>query len=103
VETEQHTPEFRPKVLAMPIPLEAPAVLDREFLEIRARLLHIAASLDRLDRAEGSAAGDPRLARIRQSLAVLSDTEGDRAEKIQLLFSRSYDANWKSSLLADQG
>ena len=32
----------------MPIPLDAPEVLNREFLEVRARLLHLAAALDRL-------------------------------------------------------
>lgn len=82
----------------MPIPLDAPEVLEREFLEIRARLLHIAAALDRLDRAEGTVAGDPRLEKIRRSLAVLSADEDGRAEKIQMLFSRSYDANWKAAL-----
>jgi hypothetical protein len=82
----------------MPIPLDAPEVLDREFLEIRARLLHIAASLDRLDRADGDVAGDPRLEKIRQSLAILAREEADRAEKIQLLFSRPYEADWQAAL-----
>ena len=86
----------------MPIPLDAPAVLNREFLEVRARLLHIAASLDRLDRARGSVAGDARLELIRRSLAILVGAAPDRAEKIQLLFSRAYDANWKSALLKDR-
>ncbi len=45
----------------MPTPLDAPELLEREFLEIRARLLHIASSFDRMDRAEGSVAADPRL------------------------------------------
>jgi hypothetical protein len=83
----------------MPIPLDAAEVLNREFLEIRARLLHIAASLDRLDRAEGELKGDPRPELIRRALAILADREPERAEKIQLLFSRSYDANWQKTLL----
>jgi hypothetical protein len=82
----------------MPIPLDAPEVLEREFLEIRARLLHVAASLDRLDRAEGSVAADPRLEKIRQALAILVAGEAGRAEKIQLLFSRPYDPDWKSQV-----
>jgi hypothetical protein len=81
----------------MPIPLDAPEVLNREFLEIRARLLHVAASLDRLDRAEGSVLGDARLDKIRQALNILADGEPDRAEKIQLLFSRPYDADWMAT------
>ncbi len=83
----------------MPIPLDAPEVLNREFLEIRARLLHIAASLDRMDRADGSADGDPRLDLIRRSLSFLAGNDAERAEKIQLLFSRTYHADWKSNLL----
>jgi hypothetical protein len=88
-------PENR-EVPFMPIPLDAPEVLDREFLEIRARLLQIAASLDRLDRAKGSVASDPRLQTIRQALAILADSRADRAEKIQLLFSRPYEAGWRA-------
>lgn len=79
----------------MPIPLDAPEVLNREFLEVRARLLQIAASLDRLDRAEGSVDDDPRRAKIVAALAILCGDEADRAERIQLLFSRPYDAHWK--------
>lgn len=82
----------------MPIPLDAAEVLNREFLEIRARLLHLAASLDRLDRAEGSVTSDPRLAKIREGLEILGGDEPDRAERIQLLFSRPYDSNWVQSL-----
>ena len=81
----------------MTIPLDAPEVLQREFLEIRARLLQVAASLDRLDRAEGSVAGDPRLAQIHDALAILADGEPDRAERIQLLFSRTYDSHWQAT------
>lgn len=81
----------------MPIPLDAPEVLNREFLEIRARLLHVAASLDRLDRAEGSVLGDPRLEKICQALSILAAGESGRAEKIQLLFSRPYDADWMAA------
>jgi hypothetical protein len=83
---------------AMPIPIDAAEVLNREFLEIRARLLHLASSLDRIDRAEGDVSGDERLAKVREALEILSDAEADRAERIQLLFSRPYDAQWKTSL-----
>ena len=81
----------------MPIPLDAPEVLQREFLEIRARLLQVAASLDRLGRADGSVADDPRLAKIHEALAILADGQPDRAERIQLLFSREYDADWQAT------
>jgi hypothetical protein len=84
-------------VSRMPIPLDAPEVLNREFLEVRARLLQIAASLDRLDRANGSAEGDARLAGIQQALTILAGSQADRAERIQLVFSRAYEANWQAN------
>jgi hypothetical protein len=82
----------------MPIPLSAPEVLNREFLEVRARLLQLAASLDRLDRAEGSVQGDSRLEKIRRALAILQGSQASRAEQIQLLFSRAYEENWREGL-----
>ncbi len=79
----------------MPAPREAGEILDRDFLETRAKILEIAASLDRLDRSPG------RLARIRQALEVLLVPEPGRAETIQRIFSREYDPNWRSALEVD--
>ncbi len=79
----------------MPSPLAAPEVLDREFLEVRSKILEIAAALDRLDRAEGSMHSDPRLAKLRQALALLTTSRGDRAEQVQLVFSLDYDDGWR--------
>ena len=81
----------------MPTPMSAPAVLTREFFEIRAKLLELAASFDRLDRAPGSVADDPRMSRIREALEVLQDPKPDRAEQIQLVFSRVYDDDWQKN------
>jgi hypothetical protein len=82
--------------------MTARQVLDRYFLEVRCKLLEIAAVLDRIDRADGAeaTADDPKLRGIRQALAVLSDAEPDRAERIQMLFSRDYDAKWTRDLEA---
>jgi hypothetical protein len=80
----------------MPIPLDAPEVLNREFLEIRARILQIAASLDRLDRAAGDTGDDPRIDKLQQALAVLAGEGPGRAEKIQLIFSRLYERDWRA-------
>ena len=79
----------------MPIPLDAPEVLDREFLLVRAKLLEIAASLDRIGRAEGAVHGDRRTKLIHEALDVLQQEHGDRAEQIQMLFSLSYDDQWQ--------
>lgn len=82
------------------LPIDAPEILNREFLEIRAKLLQVAASFDRLDRGDGSVAKDSRYAQLQQALDILrsdrSDT--DRAAQIQLLFSHDYDDRWQSTL-----
>jgi len=78
--------------------MNAVETLNREFLEVRAKILEIAAALDRLDRAEGSVASDPRMERIRQGLARLQSERADRAEQIQLIFSLSYDQDWRTNL-----
>ena len=75
--------------------MAASAVLDREFLEVRAKILELAASFDRLDRASGSVASDPRVGQIREAIAALLDQEPDRAERVQLVFSLPYDDDWR--------
>ena len=81
----------------MPTPMTAPVVLEREYLEIRAKLLELAASFDRLDRGDGTVSGDPRMKLIQDGLKVLQREEGDRAETIQLIFSRHYEENWRGN------
>ena len=78
----------------MPIPLDKPEVLNREFLEIRARLLQVAASLDRLDRADGSVAGRRRgWLRFARRWRFWRPTSRTAPNAIQLMFSRLYDPN----------
>lgn len=72
-------------------------VLDREFLEIRAKLLELASSLDRLDRATGSLQDDSRMLQIKKSLAILSENSESRAERVQLVFSRPYESDWRET------
>ena len=64
----------------------AAEVLEREFLEVRAKILEIGASLDRLDRATGDVAQERRRELIQQGLKILLGMEPARAERIQLLF-----------------
>jgi hypothetical protein len=73
-------------------------ILDREFLEIRAKILEVAAALDRIERAEGDVSGDPRMALIADAINVIASEHSNpiRAEKIQLLFSRAYDEQWRN-------
>jgi hypothetical protein len=69
--------------------------LEQEFLPLRAKLLEIAAALDRFDRSEGNDAHEPRLLKIHTALDVLLHAGGDRAEQVQLIFSRSYEDDWR--------
>ena len=46
-------------------------VLEQEFLPIRAKILEVAAALDRLDRASGSVASDARRAQLQAAIQVL--------------------------------
>lgn len=70
-------------------PMKALEVLDAGFLETRARLLEVAAFLDRLDRA-----GDPAVAKadfryraLRNALSLLESAESGRAKILQMSFS----------------
>lgn len=80
----------------MPSARTKEAVLEQEFLPLRAKILEIAAGLDRLDRAAGTLAADERRRRIREAIGLLLADSSDRAERVQLLFSREFDKNWRS-------
>lgn len=77
-------------------PLPAAKALDTFFLDARAKILEVAAILDRINRGNGASAVDldPRLDRIRKALEVLHDQSGGRAERIQQIFSLEYDPSW---------
>ena len=70
-------------------------VLEQEFLPIRAKILEVAAALDRLDRGTGSLASDTRRAQIQAAIQILLRPEDDRAEQVQLIFSRQYKDDWR--------
>ena len=78
-------------------PLAAGIALDTYFLEARAKILEVAAILDRIGRGRnaGQTTDDPRLERIRQAIEILHDQSGGRAERIQKIFSLEYEAEWE--------
>jgi hypothetical protein len=78
--------------------MNAKEVFESDFLPLRAKLLDIAAAFDRLDRADGQLDDDPRMTRMREAMAILLEQDGDRAEQIQLVFSRGYDEDWSTKL-----
>ena len=78
-------------------PLPAAKALDAYFLELRCKLLDVAAILDRIGRgaAASSVDSDPRLEKVREALEVLLDHSGGRAERVQQIFSLGYDSDWE--------
>jgi hypothetical protein len=60
-------------------------VLDLYFMENRAKLIDLAAFLDRLDRAGGEA--DFRLDAFKQAMSELSSGQPERAKKVLLALS----------------
>jgi hypothetical protein len=80
------------------MPLSAAEVLNREFLDVRCKVLELAAAFDRLDRAAGDVAGEKRLEQLREALAIVMGQASDRAERVQMIFSRPYDTAWRETL-----
>ena len=69
-------------------PLSRSQVVDRWFLEHRAKLIDIAAWLDRLDRSRPTEDSvDFREAAFVDAISILTDGESERAKRILLLFS----------------
>ena len=64
-------------------------VVDLYFLEHRAKLIDIAAFLDRVDRADddGNGTDDFRVAAFREALSILSDARPHRSRRILELLS----------------
>ena len=83
---------------------KAQEILDREFLEIRAKLLQLAAHFDRIDRGDGDV-DLQRMSLLREAVELLSSTQvgPHRAEKLQRIFSREFEPGWRSTLKVDEG
>jgi hypothetical protein len=79
---------------------DATEVLDRDFLETRCKILELAATLDRIDRAPARHGEhpDPRLGQLRQALDALVEPGPGRAETIQRIFSLEYDPSWRENM-----
>lgn len=76
-------------------PLPRDGVVDRYFMEHRAKLLDVAAFLDRIDRSPGnetpedsaSRGEDFRIEAMQRAIKLLVDEKGERAKRILELFS----------------
>lgn len=70
---------------------------------MRAKLLELAATLDRIDRSADEGAPlatecEPLRTRIDDAIRILLSEGPDRAERLQRLYSREYDADWRSQM-----
>ena len=81
--------------------MTATQVFDREFLGLRAKILELAASFDRVERAGGTLDDGGRLQKLHEALRILIDEKSDRAEQVQLVFSLPYDDEWQAKFNLD--
>jgi hypothetical protein len=81
--------------------MTASEIFDREFLELRAKVLELAASFDRIERGGGSLNDDGRLQKLHEAIRILVDVKSDRAEQVQLVFSLPYDDEWQAKFNLD--
>jgi len=82
----------------------AETVLAECYLETRAKVLEVAAILDRIDRAGDTAGGvemsgdaSMRHDQLIRAIRLLLSDSPRRAQEIQQLFSRTYDPQWRST------
>jgi hypothetical protein len=69
-------------------PLTQRELIDEYFMEERVKVIDLAAFLDRLERArEIDAENDFRLRSIRDALTVLAGDDGNRVQRVQMIFS----------------
>ncbi len=76
----------------------AEKILAEEYLVARSKILEIAATLDRLAIAPGDVTGAPLKELLDRGIAILGDSEGEKAKRLQLLMSRQYDPDWRKNL-----
>ena len=77
------------------MPRTAREVLDQEFLQIRAKILEVAAFFDRLSEADASDVNQQQLELLQSGCRILDDGDMDKAARLQLLFSRDYESDWR--------
>ncbi len=75
--------------MSIPCPASKSSVIDLYFMEHRAKLIDIAAFLDRLERAPagGGTGDDFRMKAFRDAIGILLDGKGERAKRILEHFS----------------
>ncbi len=81
----------------------AEKILSDEYLVARSKILELAATFDRLHAAPGEVDQSPLKGLLDRALEILTDSEADKARRVQLLMSREYDPDWRKNLDVDAG
>ena len=69
-----------------------------EFMIARAKIVELAATLDRIERATGDVEDSKNMQLLVQGMHILCDDEVEKAKRVQLLMSRQYDPHWQSQM-----
>ncbi len=70
--------------------LNANVLLDRQYLQMRERILSLAADFDRIERGTDGRAvlqTDPRAVELKRAMEIVLTQNGNRAEQVQMLLS----------------
>jgi hypothetical protein len=74
----------------------AAQIVADEFMIARAKIVELAATLDRIERASGSVDDSKNMQLLVQGMHILIDDQIEKAKRVQLLMSRDYDPNWQN-------
>ncbi len=76
----------------------ADKIVADEFMIARAKIVELAATLDRIERANGVVDDSKQMQLLVQGMQILCDDEVEKAKRVQLLMSRQYDPHWQSQM-----
>lgn len=77
------------------MPRTAIDILSQEFLLTRAKILEVAAFYDRLGQLPENAPNRQQLELLDGACRLLTDDQPDKAARLQLLFSRQFNPQWR--------
>ncbi len=77
------------------MPRTATEILSQEFLLTRAKILEVAAFYDRLGQFPDGAPSPQQLELLSAACRILTDDQSDKAARVQLLFSREFNPQWR--------
>ena len=76
----------------------AQQIVLEDFMIARARIVELAATLDRIERATGDVDDSKNMQLLMQGMHILCDDEVEKAKRVQLLMSRQYDPHWQAQM-----